>query len=111
MPTAEAPLAAERKVLDTDKRGVDDEKPQLSARRAPPQEKPKKKLTPLEARRARIEQQKQQEVGDFSAAATIVLLHPSFASKPPRRFERHRGAVRRHTRSLIARPIHAVYLK
>ena len=35
----------------------------LSARGLPPQERPQKKLTPLEARRARIEQQKREEVG------------------------------------------------
>lgn len=78
MPVAEAPLAAERKGLDIEKRGVDGagqsfEKPQLSARRAPPQEKPKKKLTPLEARRARIEQQKQQEVGDFLLRLPLIF--------------------------------------
>lgn len=62
---------AEEKTFDNEKKtavGVDNdgfEKPQLSARGEPPTEKPKKKLTPLEARRARIEQQKREEVGDF----------------------------------------------
>lgn len=45
---------------DTDDREIT-ENP-LSTRGSPPQEKPKKKLTPLEARRARIDQQKREEV-------------------------------------------------
>ncbi|CAB1115363.1 unnamed protein product [Ectocarpus sp. CCAP 1310/34] len=66
-PAAAAPFVAEEKVagddkeVDPEKNGNDLGKP-LSARGAPPKEKPKKKLTPLEARRARIEQQKREEV-------------------------------------------------
>ncbi|CAM9602015.1 unnamed protein product [Ectocarpus sp. 13 AM-2016] len=66
-PAAAAPFVAEEKVAGDDKKvdpeenGSELEKP-LSARGAPPKEKPKKKLTPLEARRARIEQQKREEV-------------------------------------------------
>lgn len=67
-PAAAAPFVAEEKAVGDDAKNVDDEKngsdseKPLSARGAPPKEKPKKKLTPLEARRARIEQQKREEV-------------------------------------------------
>ncbi|CAN0133352.1 unnamed protein product [Ectocarpus sp. 6 AP-2014] len=66
-PAAGAPFVAGEKAAGGDKR-VDPEKNRsdlekpLSARGAPPKEKPKKKLTPLAARRARIEQQKREEV-------------------------------------------------
>lgn len=63
--------AAEDKVVNNDKKrsaATDDdhddfEETQIGSRGAPPREKPKKKLTPLEARRARIEQHKREEVG------------------------------------------------
>lgn len=52
--------AAEEDGLDKDATGPG---PPLSARGLPPQERPLKKLSLLEARRARIEQQKREEVG------------------------------------------------
>lgn len=60
-PAAAEKVAGDDKKVNPEKNGSDLEKP-LSARGAPPKEKPKKKLTPLEARRARIEQQKREEV-------------------------------------------------
>lgn len=72
-PPAAASFAGEEKVSRDAKssdRGVDgdsSEKQPLSARGAPPSEKPRKNLTPLEARRARIEQQKREEVGGRSS--------------------------------------------
>ncbi|CAM9156600.1 unnamed protein product [Ectocarpus fasciculatus] len=74
-PAAAGPFVAEEKVVgdaqkvDAGKNGSDLEKP-LSARGAPPKEKPKKKLTPLEARRARIEQQRREEVERTSGGST-----------------------------------------
>ncbi|CAM9637468.1 unnamed protein product [Scytosiphon promiscuus] len=67
-PPSEASSVGEEKVPRDPRNagaGSDDEsreKPPLSARGAPPSEKPRKSLTPLEARRARIEQQKREEV-------------------------------------------------
>ncbi|CAM9570631.1 unnamed protein product, partial [Hapterophycus canaliculatus] len=64
---AAASFAGEERVLrdaNSAHPRVDDEgseKPPISARGAPPSEKPRKNLTPLEARRARIEQQKRAE--------------------------------------------------
>lgn len=72
-----APAEEERTFDNEEKAGAVEndgfEKPQLSARGEPPTEKPKKKLTPLEARRARIEQQKREEVGSFFCSRPVQL--------------------------------------
>lgn len=82
---------AEEKAFDNEKDiaavDINDgfEKPQLSARGEPPPEKPKKKLTPLEARRARIEQQKREEVGDFVHSAdgpAQILVLSAMRARP-----------------------------
>lgn len=58
--TSRERAAEEKDALDENATGP---APPLSARGLPPQERPFKKLSPLEARRARIEQQKREEVG------------------------------------------------
>lgn len=58
--TSRERAAEEEDALDENATGPG---PPLSARGLPPQERPVKKLSPLEARRARIEQQKREEVG------------------------------------------------
>ena len=64
--------AAEEDALDKNATGPG---PPFSARGLPPQERPLKKLSPLEARRARIEQQKREEVG--YCAPNLLAYHSS----------------------------------
>lgn len=52
---------------------VESRGPLASTRGTPPQEKPKKMLTPLSARRARIEQQKRDEVLNISSVVYVAL--------------------------------------